>query len=201
MPLDVQAKTPQFSCLMNGISQWEGQRQGMQQAFELGLGLVNGVTQNLTLQKSPQKWLLASFSIPSNPKERQQAYNLGCNPDSSLNNVTTCFFDRHMDRLELYTAMAEHRFVLSPLGNGLDCYRTYEVLYLGSFPIVKTSSLDSLYRNLPVLVVKEWSDVTLELLEKTYQDFRRPQRQHEFKFEKLYVQYWNHTFRSHFPRI
>lgn len=33
----------------------------------------------------------------------------------------------------------DHKFVLCPSGNGLDCYRIYETLMLGSIPIVQSS--------------------------------------------------------------
>jgi len=57
--------------------------------------------------------------------------------------------------LKLYS---EHKFVLSPHGAGLDCHRTWEVLLAGSTPIVKTSILDSLYQDLPVIIVKDWEE-------------------------------------------
>lgn len=82
--------------------------------------------------------------------------------------------------------IASSYFVLSPHGNGLDCYRTWEALLLGSIPIVKSSSLDPLYEDLPVLIVKEWHDITKELLEKKYHEFKHK----TFKMEKLYAQYW-----------
>ena len=57
----------------------------------------------------------------------------------------------------------ELMFVLSPMGGGYDCHRTWEALCLGCIPIVKSSGLDPLYADLPVLIVKNWSDVTREL--------------------------------------
>lgn len=35
--------------------------------------------------------------------------------------------------------IAEHQFVLSPPGNGLDCYRNYEAAYMGTTPILEDS--------------------------------------------------------------
>jgi hypothetical protein len=53
-----------------------------------------------------------------------------------------------------------HRFVLSPLGNGLDCHRTWEALALGCIPIVRSSPLNTLWEGLPVWIVNSWSEVT-----------------------------------------
>lgn len=50
-------------------------------------------------------------------------------------------------------------FSLSPQGNGLDCHRTWEALYLGSVPVVLQGTLDpSLVSSLPILEVADWND-------------------------------------------
>jgi len=81
-------------------------------------------------------------------------------------------------------------FVISPHGNGYDCHRLWEALILGCIPIVKTSVLDCLYENLPVLIVKEWSDVTKELLEDTVKEFKEIHEAGEFNYDKLTLKYW-----------
>lgn len=50
-------------------------------------------------------------------------------------------------------------FVLSLAGNGLDCHRTWEALYLGSIVVTKSSSLDPLYAGLPVAIVENVTDL------------------------------------------
>ena len=51
-------------------------------------------------------------------------------------------------------------FVISPPGNGIDCHRTWESIYLGAVPVVKRGFLpDSLSAHLPILVVNEWEEV------------------------------------------
>jgi hypothetical protein len=43
--------------------------------------------------------------------------------------------------VEQYLAeMAEHEFVLSPFGCGIDCYRNWEAIYLGTVPVVPKST-------------------------------------------------------------
>ena len=70
----------------------------------------------------------------------------------------------HIKRLNTWENQSKYAFVLSPHGNGLDCHRTWEALCLGCIPIVKTSAIDYLYEDLPVLIVKEWFDITKEIL-------------------------------------
>ena len=84
-------------------------------------------------------------------------------------------------------------FVLSPHGNGLDCHRTWEALCLGCIPIVKTSPLDSMYNELPVLIVNDWNDITIELLQKTVDEYKG----REFRYEKLTLKYWMDMIKSH----
>jgi len=70
-----------------------------------------------------------------------------------------------LSRIRSWSNMVKYKYVLSPHGNGLDCHRTWEALALGCIPIVKTSPLDPMFADLPVLIVKQWSDVTQELLD------------------------------------
>lgn len=52
----------------------------------------------------------------------------------------------------------EYDFVISTHGNGLDCHRTWEILYLGGIVITKTSSLDELFKDFAVVIVKDWDE-------------------------------------------
>lgn len=90
---------------------------------------------------------------------------------------------RPVPRMDSWANMIQHKYVISPHGNGLDCHRTWEALMLGCIPIVKTSPLDPMYEGLPVLIVNKWSDVTPELLESFV-----PVRT---STEKLTLDYWN----------
>ena len=96
------------------------------------------------------------------------------------------------ERNVTYENQCKYAFVISPHGNGLDCHRTWEALILGCIPIVKTSGLDKLYDDLPVLIVKDWSNVNKYLLEKTIYDFKNK----SFNYEKLTLKYWVDEFRK-----
>lgn len=96
-------------------------------------------------------------------------------------------------RIETWQKQIEYAFVVSPHGNGLDCHRTWEALCLGCIPIVKTSPLDKLYEELPVLIVKDWNDLTQELLENTINEFKNK----SFNYEKLTLKYWMDKINSY----
>ena len=83
--------------------------------------------------------------------------------------------------------MSNIAFVASPLGNGLDCHRTWEAFALGCIPIVKISIMDtSLFDELPILIVKEWSNINEQLLKDTINSFKN----RTFNMDKLKLQYW-----------
>lgn len=65
---------------------------------------------------------------------------------------------QRLSRTTVWELYANFKYVLSPRGVGLDCHRTWEALALGCTPIIKSSGLDPLYKNLPVIFVDSWSD-------------------------------------------
>jgi len=56
--------------------------------------------------------------------------------------------------------MCMSKFVLSPVGNGVDCHRTWEALAMGAIPIVQKSNISKLYEGSPVLMVDDLLKVT-----------------------------------------
>jgi hypothetical protein len=97
------------------------------------------------------------------------------------------FYDPYYTSREIaWNRQSNMCFVLSPMGGGYDCHRTWEALCLGCIPIVKSSGLDPLYADLPVLIVKNWSDLTRELLNATLQSFST----RDFHIDKLLLNYW-----------
>ena len=97
-----------------------------------------------------------------------------------------------ISRNETWANQAKYAFVLSPHGCGLDCHRTWEALCLGCIPIVKTSGIDPVFEELPVLIVKEWSDITKDLLKETLDSFGKK----TFQTERLTLAYWMNKIRS-----
>lgn len=101
--------------------------------------------------------------------------------------------EKEVPRLESWERQSEYSFVISPHGNGLDCHRTWEALILGCIVIVKTSGLDPLYNDLPVLIVNDWQDVNKNLLEDTIDNFKEKQ----FNYSKLSLDFWMNKIKTH----
>jgi hypothetical protein len=56
--------------------------------------------------------------------------------------------------------LSEHMFVLSPPGNGMDCFRTWESIYCGSVPIVLRNKWYEHFQDLPMLPVSDMYGLT-----------------------------------------
>jgi len=97
----------------------------------------------------------------------------------------------YQGRNESWMNQMEFAFVCSPSGGGLDCHRTWEALILGCVPIVKSSGMDSLFDGLPVWIVKDWSEVTLENCVKKKEEYSGA-----YSLEKLDLSYWVSLIRA-----
>lgn len=82
----------------------------------------------------------------------------------------------------------DSKFVVSPRGNGIDCFRTWESIYLGAIPIVRDGDLaKSLSDELPIWVVSDWE----ELLMKSDDDLEQIYRELSTRgIEKAFFPHW-----------
>jgi hypothetical protein len=97
----------------------------------------------------------------------------------------------HVQRLEQYIfEMRQYKFVLSPVGNGEDTHRTWEALLAGSIPIVESSVRDAMYEGLPVLILKTWSDLSVELLNEAYKRLTDSRKVQSYQWEKLFAPFY-----------
>ena len=67
--------------------------------------------------------------------------------------------------------------MICPRGNAIDCHRNWEVLYMRRVPIMKRHPyLEELYKDLPVLFVNDYSEVTEKLLIENDSLFQQAQK-------------------------
>lgn len=65
--------------------------------------------------------------------------------------------------------MLDHKFIISPEGNGIDCHRHYEALLAGCIPIVEDNPLiREKYASCPMLYTKTYKEITEPYLQKLY---------------------------------
>lgn len=100
------------------------------------------------------------------------------------NNVV--FLDERVNYEQYCINMARHRFIASPRGNGRDCHRTWEALYLGCMPIVEKHFMYDSYPELPIVQIDRWSDINRKWMDDQYEKFCNG----KFSYEKLKISYW-----------
>ena len=69
------------------------------------------------------------------------------------------FTAKRLSVLDTYKKYSDYTFAISGSGNGLDAHRTWELLYLGCIVIMKSSALDKMFENLPVVIIKDWREL------------------------------------------
>ena len=105
--------------------------------------------------------------------------------------------ENKVPRLITWNKQKDFAFVICPHGGGLDCHRNWEALCLGCIPIVKTSLIDNLYKDLPVLIVESWEDIDINLLNNTILQFKEKYENNKFNMEKIKLSYWTNLINSH----
>lgn len=130
-------------------------------------------------RNAPKKYFLyVNFSY-TNPRVRGNAF------DSFKDQPFVYIADRKPWG-EYLDDLASSKFVLSPPGHGTDCHRAWEALLMGSIPVMLSTSIDSLFDDLPVVIVKNWREATQDFLEKKYEEIRGK----NYNLQKLYATYW-----------
>lgn len=132
---------------------------------------------NLQLFKNDLVYM--NFNIKTHPEERQRVWDEFVEKDwvTSTSNLSMDHF---------YFDLASHKFVISPRGNGLDCHRTWEALYLRTIPIVLKSEGMCYFEDLPIYFVDDWSEITEQSLTKFYQKMLNS----EYNLGKMKISWW-----------
>ena len=124
--------------------------------------------------------LYLNFQVNTNFVERSNLYKIFTGHDW----VTHDFPDN--DNNKYHQSLKEATFVLCPWGNGVDTHRLWEALYSGSIPVTKQHVTYKSVKDLPILFVDDYEDITYELLEQ----FLKNLDINKFNIEKLDLNYW-----------
>ena len=115
----------------------------------------NGVPKDFLNQNSKVKdiELLVSFNDCTNPDERTLAREVA-------KKIPGAYIVSNGTSPKQYRGLVKRSsFVLSPPGNGADCHRTWEAIYLGAVPIVKSKFWPFNGYALPALVLQDWEEL------------------------------------------
>jgi hypothetical protein len=126
-----------------------------------------------------QNLVYMNFNPNTFPKERNKVIELFSNKDwvikTSNLNIEKLYFD-----------ISSSKFVFSPRGNGIDCHRTWEALYLKTIPIVKNSIHMENFKDLPIFFIDSWDEITEEKLNFFYEKVKNTL----YNLDKLKISYW-----------
>ena len=121
-----------------------------------------------------------NFQKSTNFKEREGIYEFFSNKDWAKLELPNNDKENYLKNLKTIN------FTLTPHGNGRDTHRFWESLYSGSIPVVKDHISYSYAKDLPVLFVEDYKDVTNKLLK----DFLKDSNIKSFNLNKLDFNYW-----------
>lgn len=157
----------------------------------------NGVTRDFDVlrrkrvEKLPR--ILSAFTVGTNQTVRGPALaQLSASP---LNDTAARMNSRAYRKLAV-----QYMFVASPPGNGVDCHRTWEAIYLRSVPIVLRSCLTEHFASLglPLCLVDSYAEAALwgeKKLRSVYEKLSPG-----FESEVLWFGYWERLVRSRLDR-
>jgi hypothetical protein len=114
---------------------------------------------NVELSGLVKDKIYSNFNISTNPKVRTPLLEF-------CKNNNNFFFETGISFPKFVEQIKSHIATLSPRGNGIECIRTYEVLYLDSIPIVfgdyheYKAINEKIYKKLPIVFVHDYSQLT-----------------------------------------
>jgi hypothetical protein len=148
-------------------------------------GELNTLEHTINKNIAKTKLLYLNFKINTNRNVRKSVYELFKNKKFiTVNNNLS--YKKYLEEL------ASHKFCIVPPGNGLDCHRTWECLYLGVIPIVFDCIMNQQFSHLPILIVDNWNEVTEDYLNSKYSQIWCK----EYPMDYLNLEYWKNKFKK-----
>jgi hypothetical protein len=162
---------------------------GLENAWHSTNGRPRDFRANRNKSQNRISRVMWAFNVETDPIGRNKAAN-------ELVNVPTA------DRLGLLTpkqhrsALTRYSFVASPPGNGLDCHRTWEAIYLGCVPIVLRSHMTQNYEQLglPIWVIDSFEELHELTEEQLHAKFR--ELSPKFGSDAMWAKYWISRIRN-----
>ena len=144
------------------------------------------------IPKNYKNLVYVNFGIHTNPSHRKPIYDHFKN--KSWATVQPCDIPRNeyensdgfISIKQYYNEIYNHKFVISPLGNGLDCGRNWQCMYLGTIPIVPRHINIEFYKELPILIYNDINNLSEEYLNSVYDDIILEKR----NLDKTTLSYW-----------
>lgn len=126
--------------------------------------------------------LYFNFNVKTNPERKKILHILEKN---GFKTNDKCSWEEYIKDL------STHKYCLSPHGNGPDCHRTWEALYVGTIPIlIKDDILYPHFKHLPILFINDYNMITDAYLENKYYDIINK----DYNMDYVKLSYWKQIF-------
>jgi hypothetical protein len=187
--------------LLNEKLIWYGENSCIDEIYKLPLGLRND-------RLKYDKFIYQEY-IPLQNKENllymnfDPSTNKYCNYLKYKHNREECYktlskkydFIQNRKYHDFLSDMNHSKFVVCPVGGGLDSHRVYETLYCQSIPIVFDTPLNSMYEKLPIVIVDNW-EICLDedFLLKKMKEIEFKMNNNDYNYEIIYTNYYDTLF-------
>lgn len=140
------------------------------------------IQEKLKEEKNFKNLLYMNHNVNTNKSERFEPYKILSSKKwvTAIMGVNGQNFNGYLD------SIYNHKFIVSPRGNGIDTHRKWEALYLNTIPIEKRNINNTFYEDLPICFIDSWEQVTEDFLNKEYERITNT----EWNLDKLKMSYW-----------
>lgn len=157
--------------------------------ISIPFGLLDDKTADI-LNATPigekEKWLYVNFQTYTLERSHLKT-QMGAR---SMSSDWITFVPEAKSVEEYFSDIAQHKYVLCPEGNGIDCFRTWESIYLGAIPVVKRSPTTEQFSDLPILIVDDMFNIRIEFLQEKYEETLLKRA----NLDKAKLSYWKNIF-------
>ena len=159
---------------------------GLEDRWRHNAGAISDFKKGKYLKNKKEPKIIFGFSINTNPESRAPCFMALCKNKNAqqIYKPLSC----HLYRRKL----SRFQFVASPAGNGLDCHRTYEAIYLGVVPIVENNYMNKYFKSLglPMILIDKtkWNTLDSWTPEKMQKMFDEEWSKADLK--AMWLDYW-----------
>lgn len=160
---------------------------GLENLNYMNNGLISKFKIN-NINKPYLNKIFVCFNLETNYKERHNCLSV-------LKKYSNSFVieDRIPNRI-FFKYMKSIKFIASPIGNGLDCHRTWEAIYLNVIPVLLKDNFSIQFSDLPILLIDKWEDFLVlseDELNKLYSKIKSTKSKNKINFS-----YWEKLIRN-----
>lgn len=186
-----------FSLKPNNVKKWFAINSTITDISITGIPLGIKTHKGIYLEEQYKtKWFINSIEDLKKNKKENILYCNWNNTNPYRNNIISKLetnniiykLENNIPFEEYIENMSKCKYVISPPGNGIDCHRTWEALYVGCIPIVIKNKIYEDWSELPILQVNDYSELSIELLDNFSNNC--------FIYDKLYMNYWKKIIKN-----